>query len=630
MLTETQRMVSETQRMLTDAQRMLTDAQRMFTDAQRMLTDAQRMLTDAQRMFTDAQRMLRDAQRMLTDAQRMLRDAQRMLTDAQRMFTDAQRMLRDAQRRLRETRRTGGIESFIEITVHGGATCVERLERSRRDALSLPERRAVRILHRTRMDRLGLASLLLLATLAPGCAAWEDHNKKTLGPRVAFEEGRFEESLALMKPFEDDKLDGLCFKLDAGVVSLVGGMLDHSNDEFQAAEDMIQGFEDRGLNGSVIAEEIGSIAVNEKTIPYKGEDFERVLVPCFRARDYLIGGKLDDAMVEVRKIWTQQDLVKQLRDKEIKESNDEAANHKIDSGNLGDYESQVTYPPGALKSPESVYEVTYAHWLSAMVSEKKGLLDDAWISLQKASKIRPDVKFVARDLLRVATLRGRAEDVDEVKKTYGDSVTLPGADEGSVVLLFDCGWAPHKRELKIFLPSFSTFGAIAIPLYDRTPNPVAYARLWLNERNYPTEVLSDVDAIAFKYHHGKLATTILKQILRTTIKIAASEAAAAATRRATGSGLAGLGVGLVGGIYNDVSEQADLRAWLTLPQNFQAVRAWAPAGTYDAKIELVGFGGGTIGWVPLGQVTVKPKSIQFAQARSLGTRCYASMCKEAP
>ncbi|HZU96526.1 MAG TPA: hypothetical protein VFF73_07540 [Planctomycetota bacterium] len=480
------------------------------------------------------------------------------------------------------------------------------------------------------MDRPALAALLLLATLAPGCAAWEDHNKKTLGPRVAFEEGRFEESLALMKPFEEDKLDGLCFRLDAGVVSLVGGMLDHSNDEFQAAEDMIQGFEDRGLNGSVIAEEIGSIAVNEKTIPYKGEDFERVLVPCFRARDYLIGGKLDDAMVEVRKIWTQQDLVKQLRDKEIKESNDEAANHHINAGNLGDYESQVTYPPGALKSPESVYEVTYAHWLSAIVSEKKGLLDDTWISLQKAAKIRPDVKFVARDLLRIATLRGRSEDVDEVKKTYGDSVTLPGEDEGSVVLLFDCGWAPHKRELKIFLPSFSTFGAIAIPLYDRKPNPVAYARLWLNDRNYPTEVLSDVDAIAFKYHHGKLGTTILKQILRTTIKIAASEAAAAATRRATGSGLAGLGVGLVGGIYNDVSEQADLRAWLTLPQNFQAVRAWAPAGTYDAKVELVGFGGGTIGWVPLGQVTVKPKSIQFAQARSLGTRCYASMCKEAP
>ena len=255
--------------------------------------------------------------------------------------------------------------------------------------------------------------------------------------------------------------------------------------------------------------------------------------------------------------------------------------------------------------------------------------------MQAASKIRPDAGFVALDVMRLARMRGSSDIYDSFKKS-NPNIELPGKDDGSVALLFDCGWAPHKRELKIPLPSFSTFGAIAIPLYDRTPNPAAFARLVLNDRVYSTAVLSDVEAIAFKYHKNGLATRVLKQILRATIKIAAGEAAAAGVRevgrhndnRAAGN-LGGLAAGLTVGVYNYVSEQADLRAWLTLPQTFQAVRAWAPPGTYEARVELCDAGGHVLNTANLGTVTIRPRSLQFVTARSLDRSLFAAIHKDA-
>ena len=474
----------------------------------------------------------------------------------------------------------------------------------------------------------GALVAISVALLFQGCAAWEDHNVKTRDARRSFVEGRFDDALADLEKEKDNKLDGLCFQLDAAVVAQAGGRFDRSNKDFEQAEQTIQEFEDRGLNGSVIAEDIGSIAVNEKTIPYKGEDFEKILVPVMRSRNYLLAGNLEDAMVEARRIWIQQDVTKQLHEKELAESNEEADKHKIDRSKLGEVEGKVEYPPGALKSPESIYEITYAHWLSGIISEKNGKIDDAYISVKAASKIRPDVPFIAADQLRLALIQGDQENASLLRKKW-PSLALPGPQDGSIALLFDCGWAPHKRELKIVLPSFNTFGAIAIPLYDRTPNPAVYARLRLNDQVYSTAVLSDVDAIAFKYHHKRLPLMVLKQILRTTIKMAAGEGAAAGVRQGGKSAIGGLAAGLAVGVYNYASEQADLRAWLTLPQTFQAVRVWVPAGTYEGSVELCDAGGNVINAAKLGTITVRPRSLQFAQARSVDRSLFAAICKEA-
>jgi len=70
------------------------------------------------------------------------------------------------------------------------------------------------------------AQVLVLVSCAlalDGCAAWQDHNEKTRDARIAFQSATSTPALQGMEKEKDNKLDGLCFQLDSGVVSQVGG-----------------------------------------------------------------------------------------------------------------------------------------------------------------------------------------------------------------------------------------------------------------------------------------------------------------------------------------------------------------------------------------------------------------------
>jgi hypothetical protein len=478
------------------------------------------------------------------------------------------------------------------------------------------------------ITRVGVA--LCVALTVGGCAAWEDHNKETKESRNDFEMGRFDAALTSLEKGVNNELDGLCYQLDSGIVAQVGGRYDVSIKNFEHAENTIEKFEDRGVTVQGAAEQVGAFAVNEKTIPYEGEDFEKILVPVFNSRNYLLQHQIEDAMVEARKIWYQQKVCRQLHEKQLAETDKKAREEKVDTKNLGDIDSKVQYPAEALKSPESIYEITVAHYISALIAERMGEWNDAYIAMKDTAKIRPDLPFVQRDLVRFASALYMSDDVDEYKKKY-PNVRPPAKNEGSVALLFDCGWAPHKEELKFPVPGYKTFAAVAVPLYKRTPDPGHHARLVLNDKVFDTHVMSDLEAIVFKYHRDKLPMIIIRQIIRTTLKAAAGSGAALGTEKAVGKkwgGLAGAAVGLGAGIYNYESEQADLRAWLTLPRNFQATRAWVPEGDYDAKVELVGVGGSVLNTLALGKLHVKAGSLRFACARSLGNAIYGTLLQE--
>jgi hypothetical protein len=318
-------------------------------------------------------------------------------------------------------------------------------------------------------------------------------------------------------------------------------------------------------------------------------------------------------MVEVRKVWFQQDQVRKQFAKEMDAAKAKSREHAVDTKQLPGVQSQVSYPPGALQSPESVYEITYAHYLSALLAERSGLMDDVRIGLEAAAKIRPDLGFIREDLARLK---------------------LPPSDDGSVALLFDCGWAPHKRELKVVFPTYHSLGAIAIPIYERTANPASHARLVLGDRKAQTAILTDVDAIVFKYHHAKLPLIVLKQAIRLAVKVAAGEATAQGVKAAVKGGkkgrqngeaeAAGWLAGLAVGVYNIASEQADLRAWLSLPQTFQATRVFLRPGDYPARVELLGSAGGVLSAADLGTVHVEAGKLSVLFARSVGTNLYAT------
>jgi len=191
----------------------------------------------------------------------------------------------------------------------------------------------------------------------------------------------------------------------------------------------------------------------------------------------------------------------------------------------------------------------------------------------------------------------------------------PPAGHGEIVLLYQCGLAPEKEEIRFVVPIPVNNRIhpvhIAFPKYESSPNPVNRARLRLDGREAGTTYpLVDLEATAVRDLWDQAPEIALRAGLRAAGRVAASEAA----RKQKHGEFAMLGVFLAGAIL----DRADLRSWLTLPRDIQVLRVSAPEGAYEMGLELLG--GGSVAVAPLKDVPVRAGGITLVNLRSVGIR----------
>jgi uncharacterized protein len=137
---------------------------------------------------------------------------------------------------------------------------------------------------------------------------------------------------------------------------------------------------------------------------------------------------------------------------------------------------------------------------------------------------------------------------------------------------------PQKHEVKIPIPiGRGGLVSIAFPIYMEKWSPQIPLRILNNsELIGSTEPICDVRALAVKALKEKAPVIATRQIIRAVAKgVAAAEA-----RKKMGE--LGLFTAI---IWNLVSENADLRSWLTLPANAQILRTTLPAGRYQLALQ---------------------------------------------
>src|SRR5207245_9403545 len=77
----------------------------------------------------------------------------------------------------------------------------------------------------------------------------------------------------------------------------LAGRYAESNAQLARAEDRIDALYTVSLHL-----EAGAFLTNDTTLPYEGEDFEKVMINVIAALNYVSLDRLDDALVEVRKV----------------------------------------------------------------------------------------------------------------------------------------------------------------------------------------------------------------------------------------------------------------------------------------------------------------------------------------
>ncbi|HSG05204.1 MAG TPA: hypothetical protein VLB09_02280, partial [Nitrospiria bacterium] len=346
-----------------------------------------------------------------------------------------------------------------------------------------------------------------------------------------------------------------------------------------------------------------AMLTNDQTLPYEGEDFEKVLLNLVSALNYAYLGEINEALVEVRKV-----------------------NHKL--GLLNDrYSKKNVYKNDA-----------FAHYLSGILYEANGELNDAFIAYRNSLKAYDDYlkhygtempPSLPSDLLRVTEGLRFDEEHREYQERFPGTTWVPHKEnrgKGELIFLTYVGLSPVKEDffidapvpiqgdevyvLRVALPHYvsrpfdiHTIEVHAIPVKDPAAKDT---RLVVSRR---PGLVEDVGRIARKNLEDRVGRIQAKAIARAVAKYQMTRLAAVKT----GS------IGQIGAnIFSAVTEKSDTRSWRTLPAEIRLSRVTVEPGLYDVAVEYYDSTQGFIARRTFPGIRLEPGDKKFVFDRIIG------------
>ncbi|MBI4776643.1 MAG: hypothetical protein HY788_21110 [Deltaproteobacteria bacterium] len=388
--------------------------------------------------------------------------------------------------------------------------------------------------------------------------------------------------------------DRLLFLLESGLTYLYAGDFETGQAILAEAESLEQDLYTKSLTVQA-----STFIVNDLAAPYRGEDFESVMINLFRALGYVKSGGIEDALVEAR---------------------------KVDS-KLTAINSQ--YP----EDKKNVYkEDAFARWLVGMLYETdptSANLNDAFIAYRKALDVYEtdygnDYLVGPPDLLKssyltVAKWMGTAE-FKEATRKYG-KVPYLSVDQkkklSELTFIHFSGKSPVKVERSIISPlPDGHIVKLAFPVYQDRTSRIAgsqiVARPTAGEKilTANTELGDPVGRIAKANLENRKTRIMAKAIARAAAKYAATKIAEQQARNQWGDTW-GWVIGALGNVYAVLSEKADLRFWQGLPSEIRVAKLAVPPGLYSLQVNCTDSAGNILENIDLGTVTTKPGEHRF-------------------
>lgn len=405
---------------------------------------------------------------------------------------------------------------------------------------------------------------------AAGCASYPDRTEEALR---AFEHGDFERAGAL---YEDPDTTGSEFLsgAEAGTTALAAGDWETSLEQLGRASDLSEEIEEAALlSPDKLTEALVSFAVSESFSEYVGEGYERVLLHAQMGMAYLAQGDFEAARVEVR------------RSNALLESEEALYEKEYEAGGLG-------------------------HFLSAIVYELQGSPDDAYIDYKRMEAKGVGGRLVGRSLVRLASRLHRDDELPDWEARYGADTERPdGAAE--VVVLAGIGLGPYKEAITIPVPTGDGVFQWSVPKFRSRAVSISALELVVegSGQAVSTVVIEDVTTVAKENLEDRIAWLAVRSAVRGLLK---QQLTKHLDERHEGWGL------LIGNLFTFATEHADLRAWQTLPDSFQAARVFLEPGTHTLTLRAVGGESQALGTVEL-----IPGETLFIFARAVGSRLYA-------
>ena len=379
-----------------------------------------------------------------------------------------------------------------------------------------------------------------------------------------------------------------------------GGLLSlYSNDYTASRKTLTQAEKlDQELYTRSLTRQATTFIINDLVAPYRGEDFESVMLNLLLALAYLQEGSVADALVEARKV-----------DKKL-----EAINSQYPEGKKNTYK-----------------EDAFVRWLMGMLYEiepTSANLNDAFISCRKALNIymndyRTDYNLgppalLVQQYLRLAEWMG-GEEFREAKRRFTDVKYMSQKAKhkrSTLTFIHFNGKSPVKVEKSITAPLPDGYIVkVAFPYYQDRPFTVEkstirasradgksfLARSWLGE---------PVARIARTNLSNRERRIMAKAIARASAKYVGGKEMVEKAKERYGEWGEVLAKTFVN-VYIVMSEAADTRCWHSLPSQIRVTQLDVPPGTYALSADCLNRQEQIVERLDFGTVTTEPGETRF-------------------
>ena len=436
---------------------------------------------------------------------------------------------------------------------------------------------------------------LLTISLMIGCAGYKF--QEVVEP---LEKGQPENAYSYLQKHAP-KVSDIPFLFELGLVGHYAKHPRESSAAFNHAADIA---EDRYTKS--VSKEVGSLVTSDKLRPYSANEYERLLSHYYSALNYIYQGQLEGALVECRRAT-----------------------------------ALIAYFRGEDETSD-LFGTPFLAYLSGMIFEADSEWNSAYISYKQAAAYYQNAAEktgvavpddIGHSLVRLARRLGFSDELERYRKQYGEAPARP-ENSGELIFFYESGYVPPKDKAVVMFPILTTdkildaekFAPtlakregvvypkvkvqyvlrVAMPtIKSLRPNFVGI-EMEVGENEKKGILVADVENIAIETLKAQRPILLVRTLLRALAKYLTARGAKKLNKN----------LGILANLAGVVTEQADTRAWRTLPNQIFMVRMPLPAGTHELKLSFLDANGQTIQQASVPDVKINPNQATFLNYRT--------------
>jgi hypothetical protein len=402
-----------------------------------------------------------------------------------------------------------------------------------------------------------VVSLLILPFFA-GCNAPKDQLAAFNGHFERFDyekSARFAEKKISKQA--NPKGEDLLWALQLGTVQRIQHDYAKSTESFDKAEDMLKFYDEQ----STLGDGLGTTLVNDNVIPYRGEEYDGIMVNVYKALNFMAERNFELARVEFNRALDRQRRAKEKFNVEINKLKSELEKDQQNEFTKSNVENPETAELLAQKYPNLHNFEAYPDFVNPFATYLAGVFFNLVSDHAKAVDLIKESYGMVGDNGYIAEDLAVTENILDGK----------GGLEDTIWLIFENGLGPVKRELRMDIPLFVAtddvkYVGIALPeLYFRNK---AYQHLVaeVDGKDYQTRLVSDMDRVIQTEFSKDYAGILARAIISATAKAIAQYALE--KQDSSESSLASVFMAA----YSYATTAADVRIWTSLAKEFQVAR----------------------------------------------------------